>query len=181
MTKEDAINHLSGIEFDETGSYQSYIWHKGIGDIRNEALDMAIKALDQQSSEDLIKQVYEQERWLSDAGYNSYNVDIAFKSIVKAIENVHITVSDDCVSRKAMLNAITEIDNNVNMDIYTNEVREIIKALPPVTPTHKVGYWDKTGGSFRCSECMHMPEFRDIRTLKYCPNCGAEMRGSENG
>ncbi len=84
------------------------------------------------------------------------------------------------MSRKAMLNAITEIDNNVNMDIYTNEVREIVKELPPVTPIHKVGYWDKTGGSFRCSECMHMPEFRDIRTLKYCSNCGAEMRGAEN-
>lgn len=43
----------------------------------------------------------------------------------------------DCVSRKAMLNAITEIDNNVNMDIYTNEVREIVKELPPVTPTRR--------------------------------------------
>ena len=45
--------------------------------------------------------------------------------------------SEDCVSRKAMLNAITEIDNNVNMDIYTNEVREIVKELPPVTPTQR--------------------------------------------
>ena len=88
--------------------------------------------------------------------------------------------SEDCVSRQSMLDAITEIDENINMDIYTNEVREIVKELPPVTPIHKVGYWDKTGGSFRCSECMHMPEFRDIRTLKYCPNCGAEMRGAEN-
>lgn len=43
--------------------------------------------------------------------------------------------SDDCVSRQAVLNAITEIDGNINMDIYTNEVREIIKDLPPVTPT----------------------------------------------
>ncbi len=43
---------------------------------------------------------------------------------------------EDCVSRKAMLDAITEIDNNINMDIYTNEVREIIRELPSVTPTH---------------------------------------------
>lgn len=45
---------------------------------------------------------------------------------------------------------------------------------------HKVGKWVKTGGSFRCSECMAMPEFIDIRTLKKCPKCGAEMIGVEN-
>ena len=44
--------------------------------------------------------------------------------------------SDDCVSRQAMLDVITEIDDNTNMDIYTNEVREIIRELTPVTPTH---------------------------------------------
>lgn len=42
------------------------------------------------------------------------------------------------------------------------------------------GKWIKTGGSFRCSECMGMPEFKDIRTLKFCPNCGADMRGAKN-
>ena len=52
--------------------------------------------------------------------------------------------SEDCVSRKAMLNAITEIDNNVNMDIYTNEVREIVNELPPVIPTHGT-----------CKDCKH--------------------------
>ena len=51
--------------------------------------------------------------------------------------------SDDCVSRKAMLDAITEIDGNINMDIYTNEVREIIENLPPVTPTVKAIPLDK--------------------------------------
>lgn len=54
--------------------------------------------------------------------------------IIKALEQ---QPSEDCVSRKSMLDAITEIDENINMDIYTNEVREIIKALPPVTPTQK--------------------------------------------
>ena len=44
----------------------------------------------------------------------------------------------------------------------------------------KVGKWIKTGGSYRCSECMVMPEFKDIRTLKFCPNCGAEMKGAED-
>ena len=48
-----------------------------------------------------------------------------------------IRTSDDCVSRQSMLDAITEIDENINMDIYTNEVREIAKKLPPVTPTQR--------------------------------------------
>ena len=61
--------------------------------------------------------------------------------------------SEDCVSRKAMLNAITEIDNNVNMDIYTNEVREIVKELPPVTLTHgtckNCEHWKDSDGVYR--------------------------------
>ena len=67
---------------------------------------------------------------------------------------------DDCVSRKAMLNAITEIDNNVNMDIYTNEVREIIEALPPVTPTHGT-----------CEYCLNHgidKQHEDIDGARYC-------------
>lgn len=49
-----------------------------------------IKALEQPTTkdyvvEDLLKQVCEQERWLSAAGYNAYNVDIAFKSIYTSL------------------------------------------------------------------------------------------------
>ena len=51
---------------------------------------------------------------------------------IKALEQEQ---NEDCVSRKAMLDAITEIDGNINMDIYTNEVREIIENVPPVAPT----------------------------------------------
>ena len=61
--------------------------------------------------------------------------------------------SEGCVSREAMLNAITEIDNNVNMDIYTNEVREIVNELPPVIPTHGTckdcEHWKDSDGVYR--------------------------------
>ena len=60
---------------------------KKISDEGYEHFQLAIKALEQPSGvEDLLKEVCEQERWLSDAGYNAYNVDIAFKSIVRAIQ-----------------------------------------------------------------------------------------------
>ena len=38
----------------------------------------------------------------------------------------------DLISRQAVLDAITEVDYGCNMDIYTNEVREIVKQLPTV-------------------------------------------------
>jgi hypothetical protein len=60
------------------------------------------------------------------------------RDAIKALEQEPCA---DAVSREAMLDAITEIDDNINMDIYTNEVREIIRDLPPVTPKQKTGKW----------------------------------------
>ena len=43
---------------------------------------MAIKALEQESIIDKIRaEIENQEKWLMSAGYNAYNVDIAFSSI----------------------------------------------------------------------------------------------------
>lgn len=41
---------------------------------------------------------------------------------------------DDCISREGLLNAITEIDGHCNMDVFTNEVREIVNELPSIQP-----------------------------------------------
>lgn len=54
-----------------------------------------------------------------------------------AIEALGQDSCEDCISRKTMLNSIFEIDNGCNMDIYTNEVREIVNDLPPVHPVSK--------------------------------------------
>lgn len=64
---------------------------------------------------------------LATIGEKADYTEIAIKALEKE-------PCEDCVSRKEVLDAITEIDDNTNMDIYTNEVREIINALPPVTP-----------------------------------------------
>ena len=51
------------------------------------ALDKAIEALEQDSIFDKIKaEVEEQEKWLAEAGYNAYNVDIAFESVKRALK-----------------------------------------------------------------------------------------------
>ena len=70
-------------------------------------------------------------------------------------------------------------------------IKSILDDLPPVTPTHKVGKWievwegrrDEYTGEYdewreyKCSVCGFQ-EF-DADRFKYCPNCSAEMRGSE--
>lgn len=45
--------------------------------------------------------------------------------------------------------------------------KELRKRAEPA-PTE----WERVGGSFRCRCCGHMPEFKDIRTLHFCPYCG---------
>lgn len=85
MTKVRAIAILKN----EKRRCKPYVKKKIGEDLVYEALDFAINALEQPSGvEDLIKHVCEQERWLSDAGYSTYNVDIAFKSIIRAIQNM---------------------------------------------------------------------------------------------
>lgn len=55
----------------------------------NEALDMAIKALEREPCNDVLAKIRveidRQEKWLMDAGYTAYNVDIAFSAIKSAV------------------------------------------------------------------------------------------------
>ena len=56
-----------------------------------EACRLAIKALEQEPILDKIRaEIERQEKWLMDAGYNAYNVDIAFSSI-KLVVNKYKT------------------------------------------------------------------------------------------
>ena len=93
--------------------------------------------------------------------------------ILPKLEDTPQEPCEDAISRKAMLDVITEIDDNINMDIYTNEVREIISALPSVIHTHKKGKWIKTKYWYSnyCSECNYKSE----EQTNYCPNCGSRM------
>ena len=51
---------------------------------------------------------------------------------------------------------------------------EIIKALSSAQPERKKGEWTKDGA---CQFCGFQPWYeRDIHTLSFCPNCGADLR-----
>ena len=99
-----------------------------------------------------------------------------------AISALFAEPCEDCISRESILNAITEIDDHCNMDIYTNEVRELVNDLPSVQPIRPKGEWilDKehsyTFGIYKCSNCQ---SFGSAKHYHFCPNCGADMRGDK--
>ena len=138
---------------------------KKISDEGYQHFQMAIKAL-------------EQEEYYKDLA-QSYERTIA--KLTEAIAEQQ--PSEDCVSRKA----VAEIINKQRFGIHQISmgiIKEKIESLPTVTPTRKSGLhwierfddddWDKW------LECPHCHKDSD-NAYNYCPNCGAEMGGTENG
>lgn len=87
MTREEAINELSVL-------WERHKCYDGKEAIRYfldgnyvEALDMAIKALEQEPILDKVRaEIDKQEKWLLQAGYNAYNVDVAFSAIKSVLK-----------------------------------------------------------------------------------------------
>lgn len=75
----------------------------------------------------------------------------------------------DLISRQAVLDWCGDI----NMDVYTNEVKEFVIQLPSVKQESKkkTGHWIKQSHGFKCSKCLIVHS----RTSIYCPSCGAKM------
>lgn len=93
------------------------------------------------------------------------------------------------MDRAVSLKEVAAIINRQRFGIHKISmgiIKEKLEALPPVTPTCKVGKWiphqiqfDADYGiedvEFECDQCHEMI---DIET-PFCPNCGADMRGGE--
>lgn len=90
---------------------------------------------------------------------------------------------DDLISRQAAINGADEIirrDRSGNNDVVKAMTawKEWVGALPSAQP--KKGKWIPRIGLkhpdwFTCSECTGQFDYK----WKYCPNCGADMRGEE--
>ena len=101
--------------------------------------------------------------------------------------------SDDCVSRTQALKELKESAehhaNDSREEVLLRRDRDIIRALPPVTPTRKVGKWiyNNSIQNWECSECGETPKTMGYvgtaafmtEHFKFCNHCGAEMRGVE--
>ena len=190
MTREEAIAILK---------YNSNVIHKTINGETDpnevEALDMAIKALEQEPTtkndlrvdrEDAVERLnaikqligYDKDSEIVKATQKS--LDMAIKALEHPEKNVVAVVPcGDCISREQALKELKESAeyhaNDSREEALLRRDRDIIRALPSVTPQEpKTGHWMKSniGGAKVCSVCnAHM----GLSSFKFCPNCGAKM------
>lgn len=97
----------------------------------------------------------------------------------------------DLISRQAALDAINHIcpvDTEYDCTLLDRvDVRYVLSELPSAQPERPKGEWihirDEEDGNalYECSVChkgeVHVP----IVEVSYCWNCGADMRGEQDG
>lgn len=98
----------------------------------------------------------------------------------------------DLISRQAVIDMaydMSVIDGEHFEDTHMVVDIDDIRKLPSVQPIPKKGEWiyDKNIENWRCSRCGQTPpptgyvgkaDFMATH-FKFCPNCGADMRGEE--
>lgn len=68
--------------------------------------------------------------------------------------------------------------SNAMMRVMKAECLAEIDDAPTIEPERKKGEWTKNNS---CPFCGFLPWYeRDIHTLSFCPNCGADMRGEKH-
>ena len=83
---------------------------------------------------------------------------------------------EDCISRVEVEKEFERWHKNRTTE-YTFHRR--VMELPSVQPIRPKGEWDFTKeGHFFCPYCKKFPKDQSYPT-DFCPNCGADMRGTE--
>ena len=130
---------------------------------------------------------------------------IKINELLDKLEQEPATKNDvvDAISREQALKELKESAehhaNNSREEVLLRRDRDIIRALPPVTPREpRKGHWiweiDETPSTsiapyelnyagWVCSCCHEFPDDKcewddpdEPPTYKFCPNCGADMR-----
>ena len=84
---------------------------------------------------------------------------------------------DDLIRRQQAINALSTITMYKGSIPFDTAVMRI-EQLPSAQPELKKGKWIRNGWAITCSECGYdMP----YTVRNYCPNCGADMRGEQDG
>lgn len=87
-------------------------------------------------------------------------------------------MNEDLISRQAALEAL-EFVPWVEKPAF-----DAIKALPSAEPQRKTGRWIWDDEGYHCSECFYHPSGMTLEcwdgTYKFCPVCGAEMKGESD-
>ena len=95
--------------------------------------------------------------------------------------------NSDTISRHVAIEAVEKSmsenphENEIHRGMHDHEHRHfltILMGLPPAQSERPKGEWTKDGA---CQFCGFQPWYeRDIHTLSFCPNCGADMRGEQD-
>ena len=99
-------------------------------------------------------------------------------------------VGTDLISRQAALDALNKLKESTYAVDYgivdCDDAINAIAALPSTEP--KKGKWIKTarwGRVYYCNQCRNYLDFDGVNagrgSTNYCPNCGAKMRGEQDG
>ena len=101
----------------------------------------------------------------------------------------------DLIERQAAIDLLSDYANTVsldeNLDVnakiaiqlgITNCIGIVNHDIPSVQPERKTGYWIApkyypTQFTYTCSKCGYKQSFNG--KFKFCPNCGADMRGEQ--
>ena len=105
-------------------------------------------------------------------------------------------MSDDLIKRQDAIDAILDLSDFVSVielfeyvedhdlrDSRSGGIIDTINAvllLPSAQPERKTGRWEeylKEGLRWKCSECGSRFDF----PFDFCPHCGADMRGDQDG
>ena len=100
------------------------------------------------------------------------------KMAIKALENQcpYVEKSEDCISRKAVEEITWEEPSYTDALNVLTEIRDKIRALPPIQLKAKVGKWIPTYGNVKCSVCGNIKDSRNVgKATHYCDFCGAKM------
>ena len=99
-------------------------------------------------------------------------------------------VGTDCISRQQAIDALNKLSEStyeVNYGVVDcDDAINAIAALPPTEP--KKGKWIKVGRwgrVYKCNQCGNFLDFDGVNagrgSTNFCPNCGADMRGEQDG
>jgi len=102
---------------------------------------------------------------------------------------------NDLISRQAAVDALADMHCKSDEDGYVWIIRSDawarIDALPSAQPERKKGEWLRYGEDgypnnedtvfWQCDQCLEQYTGRAKKIPNFCPNCGAKMRGEQDG
>ena len=111
-----------------------------------------------------------------------YDNDRVEEAVEIAIEALKAQPCVDVVSREAVKELYCMICMETNICYQSKENCKDLKLfdrLPSVQPERAKGEWVKLKVGYGCPFCSLATNQRGIELYRFCPNCGADMRGGE--